>query len=133
MTFHFTTMQVIEKGLLTVAVCGVLCPIDAAVVIDGEEPLRPAEELADSHVTTLHVVVVPAIPVLLGAVHDGGQFLRRPVTVGQQHAAQEKRHVQAQSGEQIWHLSFQCPFAHYNAMLWVSMSNILECQLNNGG
>ena len=83
--------------MLTVAVGGVLRPIDIAVVIDGEEPLCAAEQLPDAHVASLHVVVVPGVALVFGAVHDGGQLLWSAVATGHTHTAKQEDHVHIQS------------------------------------
>ncbi|TNN28788.1 hypothetical protein EYF80_061062 [Liparis tanakae] len=87
-------------AVLTVAVGGVLSPVDVAQVIDGEEPLRAAEQLSDAHISSLHVVVVPGVALVSGAVHDGGELLWSAVTADHAHAAEQEDGVEVQSREQ---------------------------------
>lgn len=111
------------------AVGGILSPIDVAIVINGEEPLRAAEQLSDTHISSFHVVVVPGVTLVSGAVHDGGELLWGAVTVDHTHAAEQEDGVQVQSGEETWKVPCQHPFAHYNTMQWGSANNILKCEI----
>lgn len=111
---------------LTVTAGGVLRPVDDAVVVDGQEPLRAAEQLSYPYVTPLHVVVVPGVALVLGAVHDGSQLLGTAVTVDHTHAAEQENRMEVQSRKQILKVPYQHPFAHYHSMQWASVSNILK-------
>lgn len=111
------------------AVGGVLSPIDVAIVINSKEPLCAAKQLSDAHISSLHVVVVPGVALVSGAVHDGGKLLRSAVTVDHTHAAEQEDCMQVQSREQILKVPCQHPFAHYNTMQWGSMNNILKCEI----
>lgn len=113
----------------TVAIGGILSPVDGAIVINCQEPLRAAEQLSDAHISSLHVVVVPGVALVFGAVHDGGKLLWSAVTVDHTHAAEQEDGMQVQSREQILKVPCQHPFAHYNTMQWGSMNNILKCEI----
>lgn len=73
--------------ILTVAVGGILSPVDVAIVINRQEPLRATEQLSNTHISSLHVIIVPRVAIVLGAVHDGGKLLWSAVTVDNTHAA----------------------------------------------
>lgn len=118
-----------QRFALTVTVCGILGPVDVAIVIDGQEPLCAAEQLPYAHVSSLHVVVVPAVSLVSRAVHYSGEMLRRAVTADHTHAAQQEDCMEVQSREQVWKVPCEHPFVHYNTMLWGSMSNILKCEM----
>lgn len=112
---------------LTVTVGGVLCPVDVAVVVDGKEPLRPAEQLSYAYVSPFHVVVVPCVAFVLGAVHDGGKLLGCAVAAGHTHAAQQEDDVKVQSRQQVRQVAWQWhPSGHYNALLWGATDNMLK-------
>lgn len=108
------------------AVGWILSPIDAAVVCDGEEPLRAAEQLPYAHVSSFHVVIVPGVPLVSGAVHDSGQLFRGAVTQDHMQTAKQENCVQVQSWEQLLKVPCQHPFVHYHTMQWESMDNILN-------
>lgn len=118
-----------KKFVLTVAVCGILGAVDVAIVIDGQEPLCAAEQLPYAHVSSLHVVVVPGVSLVSGAVHYRGKLLRRAVTADHTHAAKQDDCVEVQSRQQVSKVPCEHPFVHYNTMLWGSMSNILKCEM----
>lgn len=111
----------------TVAVGWVLSPIDVAKVINCEEPLRATEQLPNAHVPSLHVVIVPGVALVSGAVHNGSKLLWSAVTVDHTHTAKQEDCMQVQSREQILKVPCQHPFAHYSKMQWGSMNNILKC------
>lgn len=108
------------------AVGRILSPVDAAVVSDGEEPLRAAEQLPYAHVPSFHVVVVPGVPLVSGAVHDSGQLFRGAVTQDHMQTAQQENCVQVQSWEELLKVPCQHPFVHYHSMQWESMDNMLN-------
>lgn len=118
-----------KKIVLTVTVCGILRPVDVAIVIDGQEPLCAAEQLPYAHVSSLHVVVVPGVSLVCRAVHDSGQLLRRAVTADHTHAAKQEDRMEVQSREQVLKVPCKHPFVHYNTMLWGSTSNMLKCEM----
>lgn len=118
-----------KSFVLTVAVCGVLCPVDVAIVINRQEPLRAAEQLSYAHISSLHVVVVPGMSLVSRAVHDSGKLLWGAVTVDHTHTAKQEDRVEAQSREQVLKVPCQHPFVHYSAMQWGSMNNILKCEM----
>lgn len=118
-----------KSFVLTVAVCGVLCPVDVAIVINRQEPLRAAEQLSYAHISSLHVVVVPGMSLVSRAVHDSGKLLWGAVTVDHTHTAKQEDRVEAQSREQVLKVPCQHPFVHYSTMQWGSMNNILKCEM----
>lgn len=118
-----------EKFILTVTVCGILGPVDVAIVIDGQEPLCAAEQLPYAHVSSLHVVVVPGVSLVSRAVHYSGELLWRAVTADHTHAAKQEDCMEVQSREHVLKVPCEHPFVHYNTMLWGSMSNILKCEM----
>lgn len=98
------------------AVGGVLSPVDAAVVSDGEEPLRAAEQLPYAHVSSFHVVIVPGVPLVSGAVHDSGKLFRGAVAIGHAQTAEQENCMQVHSREQLLKVPCQPPFVHYHTM-----------------
>lgn len=82
---------------LTVAVGRILSPVDGAVVSDGEEPLCAAEQLSYAHISPFHVVVVPGVPLVSGAVHDSGQLFWGAVAIDHMQTAKQENRVQVQS------------------------------------
>lgn len=118
-----------KSFVLTVAVCGILCPVDVAIVINRQEPLRTAEQLSYAHISSLHVVVVPGLSLVSRAVHDSGKLLWGAVTVDHTNTAKQEDRVEAQSREQVLKVPCQHPFVHYSTMQWGSMNNILKCEM----
>lgn len=125
--FHVSDVME-ERGVLTVAVGWILRPADVASVVDCQEPLRAAEQLTDTHISSLHVVVVPGVALVFGAVHDGGELLWRAVTVDHTHAAEQEDCMEVQSWDEMLKVPCQHPFAHYNTMQWGSVNNMLKCE-----
>ena len=74
--------------ILTVAVGGILSPIDVAIVINRQEPLCATEQLSNTHISSLHVVIVPCVAIMFGTVHDGGKLLWSAITVDNTHTAE---------------------------------------------
>lgn len=85
-----------------------------------------AEQLPYAHVSSFHVVVVPGVPLVSGAVHDSGQLFWSAVTINHMQTAKQENCVQVQSREQLLKVPCQHPFVHYHTMQWESMGNILK-------
>ncbi len=104
--------------MLTVAVVGILRPVDVPELVDHQKPLRATVEPSDPNVSSLHVVVVPGVALVFGAV---GHRLSITHSADQQH--------QTQSTRKLRQFPSQRPFAHYTAFLKESMIHILKAKL----
>ncbi len=103
---------------LTVAVVGILRPVDVPELVDHQKPLRATVEASDPNVPPLHVVVVPGVALVFGAV---GHRLSITHSADQQH--------QPQSTRKLRPFPARRPSAHYTAFLTEFMIHMLKTKL----
>lgn len=117
-----TDVSEVSDDALTVAVVGILRPVDVPELVDHQKPLRATVEASDPNVPSFHVVVVPGVALVFGAVgHSGPVSIAHANTADQQHQPQFTRKLRQ--------FPSQRPFVHYTAFLKEFVIHILKAKL----